>query len=270
MISKDFELFGLEFHWYGLILGFSVLVVFSIGSWAASKLYPNGEITKSTLDESFWWVLVFGLLGARLYHVVDYREYYSLHTNAIWAVWNGGLGIYGGVLGIVIGVFAWSLKERFVGWVRMFWGLLDVLSIGALLGQAIGRIGNYLNQELYGSPTTLPWKIFISPEKRMKGYESVSYYHPLFLYESLWNLIGFYFLYRMAAGRYLHVGKGNYLLVYLFWYALGRTWLEYFRIEVWMVGQVPMASLIGVFILLVSLLIFWFRKKNNEWTVLAD
>ena len=126
--------------------------------------------------------------------MIDYWDYYVNHLNEIVAVWNGGVAIYGAVLG---GLLVMVIYSRLMGvkWV----GAVDVSVLGLSLGQAVGRWGNYINQELYGLPTSVPWKIFIAPENRMVGYENVMYYHPLFLYES----IGCLMLFGCLWGLYL-------------------------------------------------------------------
>ena len=166
------------FHLYGLMIGLGVLV----GAWVASKK-----------DKKIWdclvWVIGGGIIGARLYHVVDWWSYYSQHLSQIPAVWQGGMGIYGGILGGILGLWIYTRRREEPN-LRLL-KLLDVGALGLPLGQAIARWGNYFNQELYGLPTNLPWGIYIRPENRLLEVMDFKYFHPLWLYESLWCLIIF-------------------------------------------------------------------------------
>lgn len=129
-------------------------------------------------------LLVFGFIGARLYHVLNEPAYYAAHPGEIVAVWNGGMAIHGGILAGVAALW-WYARRKGLSFLM----LLDTVAPGLLLGQAIGRWGNYFNQELFGGPTDLPWKLLVAPAHRPAGYEAFSYFHPTFLYESLGLLI---------------------------------------------------------------------------------
>ena len=132
-------------------------------------------------------IFILGVVGARLYHVLTPSPstgitpaWYFAHPLEILAIWNGGLGIYGALVGGALGLWLYTRRHRLD-----FWAWLDIAAPAIPLGQAIGRWGNFVNQELYGAPTTLPWAIYIPPEKRLPGYAAFAYYHPTFLYESL-------------------------------------------------------------------------------------
>ena len=271
------------FHLYGLLIGLGILV----GSLVASK------VSKVKLDEVFdalVWVMVFGLAGARLYHVVDLWSYYSVHLNEIVMVWKGGMGIFGGILGGMVGgirplKIAKIMKSKGYspltaikksGYLKM----LDVGAIGLPVGQAIGRWGNYFNQELYGKPTDLPWGIFIRPENRLLSVIEFERFHPLFLYESLWSVLGFLVVWGgirplnkkkleskghsplAAMNRYqrgLRIGSGGVFLTYLGWYGLGRFFLEFLKIEAWMISGVNVAQVISV-VLMGMVVVCWGRR----------
>lgn len=192
------------------------------------------------LSEMAWdlmpWALLGGLIGARLWHVFLpaasqiaaglTTQYYLTHPLDAIAVWRGGLGIPGAVIGGFIAVLIYCrTKNMPMG----YWA--DAVAPGLALAQAIGRWGNFFNQEVYGSPTSLPWKIFIEPAYRLAGYQNVEYYHPLFLYESLWNLANMGFLiwlYRRQedGGRPWSVFFG-WMVVY----GVGRFLLEFLRLD---------------------------------------
>lgn len=315
-MDGGFFIAGFSFHWYGLIMGVAVLAVLSVSQKIVGRLFPDGDIDSEDVERSFWWMVIFGLVGARGYHVVDYWAYYREHMVEIWQVWQGGLGIYGAIFGGVVGVGLFSatastqrvIDERkntlqlkgglfvLIDYLnkivavlgfdksqdrirlhdlfrekmnRLFWGLLDVVGVGVLLGQAIGRMGNFVNKELYGLPSLLPWAVYIPTDKRMSGYEDIGYYHPLFWYEAIWNLVGFWGIWRLAYRRRLIPGKGNYFWLYLGWYALGRTLLEPLRIRSWEFWGVPVAMWVGVVIMGIVLLIYLLRKRDDEWSVLG-
>ncbi len=272
---ENLKLFGMELHWYGLFMGLAVLGVMGVTERVRKRFYgEKGLLRVEDLEKSYGWVLVFGVVGARIYHVVDYWQYYKLHLFEIGMIWNGGLGIYGAIIGGIFGLWLNGWIESVFGRKKFssdkLFGILDVVGVGMPVGQAIGRMGNFFNQELFGKPTNLPWGIKIVLENRPIGFEKIAYYHPLFFYEALWNLIGFGVLWRLVIEEKLQKNKGNYFVIYLIWYALGRFLLESLRIRSWSVNGMPVASIVGVFIMLVGGLIVGWRKKRREWEVLAN
>jgi prolipoprotein diacylglyceryl transferase len=173
------------------------------------------------------WAVPFGIVGGRLYHVVSSPDaYFGPGGDPVRAlfIWQGGLGIWGaialGALGAWIGARRAGLR---------FVPLADALAPGILLAQAVGRLGNWFNQELYGRPTDLPWGLQIDPEHRPAGLEDVATYHPTFLYELLWNLAGVALL--LWADRRFRLGHGRVFLAYVVVYTAGRTWIELLRID---------------------------------------
>jgi prolipoprotein diacylglyceryl transferase len=173
------------------------------------------------------WAVPFGLVGGRLYHVAtDWRLYFGEGREPVTAlyVWQGGLGIWGAIaLG---GLGAWIGARR--AGIR-FPPFADALAPGIVLAQAIGRFGNWFNQELYGRPTSLPWGLEIDPENRVEGYEDQATFHPTFLYESLWN-VGTAVL-CIWADRKFRLGHGRVFALYVMAYTAGRGWIEYLRID---------------------------------------
>ncbi len=237
---------------YGTTIAISVLVGAYVASVEAKR---QGRDSKEIWD-ALPWVLIFGLVGARAYHVFSWWDFYKANPVNILFLWNGGLGIYGAILGGVLGLGAWRKKGIKTG------ELLDVAAPGVAIGQAIGRFANFFSQELYGFPTKMPWGIYIRPENRFPGLENFSYFHPLFLYEALWCLLGFVVLIKV--GRAGRAGKerlltGERFLCYLSFYALGRFFLEGMRIESWMVGGVRVAQLLSAGIIFGSISLGVFR-----------
>jgi phosphatidylglycerol:prolipoprotein diacylglycerol transferase len=183
------------------------------------------------------WALIFGIIGARLYHILtpspsmaargiesamDYlRSPYQLIN-----IRSGGLGIYGGIAGGALGLFLYARRARipFLGWA-------DLAVVGLALGQAIGRWGNFFNQELYGRPTTVPWAIHIDPQYRLPAYAEVELFHPAFLYESLWSFLTFLFLHYLTKHYAEKMLPGEMTALYLVLYAIGRSLLELVRLD---------------------------------------
>jgi len=177
--SIAFTISSLAIHWYGLFL----LIGIVLGYWLVGKLAHRQELSKEVVTSLYVNVLIGGLIGARVYHVLTDWQFYGNNLNQILAVWNGGLAIHGGILGAVV-VVIYYVKKHNVN----FWKVADLFAPAAILGQAIGRWGNYFNQELFGRPTDSSWGIPISPLNRPAGFEQFEYFHPTFLYESLINL----------------------------------------------------------------------------------
>jgi phosphatidylglycerol:prolipoprotein diacylglycerol transferase len=222
----------LYFRFYGMIIMFGAIVAALL---ARRLLRERGEDTDLVWD-ALIWLLIFGLIGARIWHIftpsqslldqgIDTR-YYLTHPLAILTTWEGGLGMPGAIAGGVVGLYLFARRRNLnLGFI------LDIAAPGVALAQAIGRWGNFINQELYGPPTDLPWKIFIKPENRLDGYRNFEYFHPLFLYESLWNLgnaILLLWLWRRSPQR---LKEGDLFFVYLITYPLGRFLLEFLRLD---------------------------------------
>jgi prolipoprotein diacylglyceryl transferase len=174
------------------------------------------------------WAVPFGLIGARLYHLAtDPELYWGSHgrgTLAAFEIWHGGLGIWGAIAGGALGAWIAARREG-VGFAM----LADAVAPGLAVAQAIGRWGNYFNQELYGRPSGLPWALHIDPAHRVAGYLGVATYQPTFLYESLWDL-GVAAL-VLWAGRRWRLDRGRSFALYVMAYTAGRAWIEYLRID---------------------------------------
>jgi phosphatidylglycerol:prolipoprotein diacylglycerol transferase len=158
--------------------------------------------------------------------LINGQNPYLIHPLDAFKIWNGGLGIPGAVLGGVIALFIYCRVKKI-----NFFTWTDIIAPGLALAQAIGRWGNYVNQELYGLPTNLPWKIYIDAAHRLPGYENVAYYHPTFLYESIWNLLNVGILLILARKAEKKLKQGDLFLIYMMFYSFGRFWLEFVRID---------------------------------------
>lgn len=222
------------------------------------------------------WCLIFGVIGARLYHVLtpspsmaavgiysplDYfRNPYQLINFR-----NGGLGIYGGIAGGALGLFLYSRRARIP---MMAWA--DLAVIGLALGQVFGRWGNFFNQELYGRPSDLPWAVNIDPAYRLPEYSDVSRFHPAFLYESLWSLLTFLVLYTLAKRYSNRLLSGELTALYLIFYAVGRSLLELVRLDSRTVTigaintNMAIATLVSIIIALVAAIWVIYRRAVHN------
>ena len=240
------EIGNIQIRWYGVLIAAAIL----IGTMLALK-----QIRKKNIDEDkFMNVLLVsipaGFLTARLYYVLFNWEYYSRNLKEIPAVWHGGLAIHGGILGSFF--VAWFMLKYY----RIsFWECADAVAPSFILGQAIGRWGNYFNQEAYGyevDPSEIPWAMWIDG----------AYRHPTFLYESLWNIMVFFLL--IILREKLRLRPGVLFATYIGAYSAGRFFIEGFRTDSLMLGPLRMAQVISlVFILLSVILILYLVKKKD-------
>ncbi len=210
-----FTLFGHPFYWYGVIIAAGFLLAVGFCYWLA----PKFGIVADTLIDMLLFAVPLAIIGARLYYIIFYLDLFrdasgALDFAAMIRIWDGGLAIYGGVIAAVITLFVFC-KVRKV----KFGAYADVGAYGLLIGQAVGRWGNFVNVEAYGGPTTLPWRMDIGG-----GVEV----HPTFLYESLWNVVGLILLIVILKKGWRKF-DGQIFLTYLLWYGLGRAWIEGLR-----------------------------------------
>jgi len=226
-----FELAGITIHWYGLLVGLGLLV-----GWELIKRQAiRQHISPEALDSAALWAIPFGIFGARVYHVVtDFSLYQSNLVSALY-IWQGGLSIIGAVMGGVIGVWVGHRLRRFSLSVL---AVIDLAVFGLPVGQAIGRVGNYVNQELYGPPTNAPWGIYIEPAHRVVGYEQFARFQPLFAYEMIALLMFAVIIWWLASKKTSSptvspwkIGSGTYFDSYLLFYSGLRFSLDFLRID---------------------------------------
>ncbi len=246
-----------------------------LAAWLASKLAVKYGQNPDLVWDVLPWLLIAGIAGARIWHVLTppasmqargwSANYYFSHPLDAFAIWNGGLGIPGAVIGGTLALYFYCRKMKI-----NFGTMVDILAPGLALGQAIGRWGNFVNQELYGAPSTLPWAITIDPAYRLPAYQDVVTYHPLFLYEFIWNL--------MNMGLLLWLGKkfskilqpGDIFLTYLIVYPVGRFMLEFLRLDPSPVAGLNVnQTLMGITALAASIALL-IRLRNRPLTDEAD
>lgn len=198
-----------------------------VAIWLGGRRWEARGGRREVVGDVALWAIPFGIVGARAYHVMtDPELYFDTGTNSvdILKVWQGGLGIWGAVAAGGLGAYV-GCRRHGVG----FRDFADALAPGILLAQAIGRWGNYFNQELFGKPTKLPWGLEIDPGKRPAGYEQFATFHPTFLYESLWNLAGVWVI--LWASQRFDLRQGRTFALYVMVYTAGRGWIEMLRID---------------------------------------
>ena len=219
------ELGPLRIHFYALFILTGIILALLL---TESRLKARGVEAGVALDVSFW-AIPFGILGGRFFHVITHPNdyfYQGADLLAPFRIWEGGLAIYGALLFGAVGAFIGSRKSGI-----KFTSYLDAVAPGILLAQAIGRWGNYFNNELFGLPTDLPWGLEIpsSNPAYPAGLPEGVLFHPTFLYESIWSLIGVAIL--LAADRRFNLRWGRMIGLYLIYYSVGRIWVEAIRID---------------------------------------
>jgi len=240
-LAVAFSIFGLEIRWYGLLIASAVL----IGTVLALKEAKRKGVKEETLIDMFLFAVPAAIIGARAYYVIFMWDYYSKNPSQILNIRGGGLAIHGVIIAgtLVVIIFAKVRKES-------FWKLADIVAPSLILGQAIGRWGNFANQEAHGGPTDLPWGIMIDGVK----------VHPTFLYESIWNLLVFGFLlwYRRKKATV----EGEIYLLYLILYSVGRFFIEGLRTDSLMLGPFRVAQLISLAIIMSGGAYLIWKKKR--------
>jgi len=291
----SFQFFGLSFHMYGLILGLSLMMAFWLIEKKARQInfnpYSNKHLSSKKYSDSIFWYFVFGafiggVLGARIWHVfTDFSIYKNSLINSLY-IWKGGLSILGGILGGVIGIAITVviLNKKFHAienkennnkkqFSKVFKTVLDLTVFGLPFAQAVGRLANYINQELYGLPTNLPWGININLANRIAGFEEYTRFHPLFLYEGIamfsFGIFIWWWNKKQNENELWKIGSGRYALLYILYYSGVRFLLEFIRIDKSMM-RIFGGDIIGVnqFVMLlvfVLMSVLWFYKifKNK-------
>jgi prolipoprotein diacylglyceryl transferase len=235
-----FSFFGVTFHAYGLIVGMAIVIsikLIEIKNKCFSKKKDLLQFDQSLSEQEIWFltllVMVSGVVGARIWHVVTDWQLYQSALLEVFFLWQGGLSIIGAAAGGMLGLIV-AVRLKFIK-LEKLWLFLDLAVFGIPFGQAIGRLGNYVNQELYGLPSKLPWAIEIEPQFRIAGYEQFSTYHPLFLYEGLLTLgfgVAVWWLVKKSKfTKKIKLGTGKLFLIYVLYYSLIRLLLDFLRVD---------------------------------------
>ena len=248
---RTLEIFGLSIHFYGLIIACGLMLAVLYGCKRCNQFgFSVDDLTDGVLC-----IVPFAILCARLYYCIFDWDSYKNDPISILYIWNGGLAIYGGVIGAAIGVIVFSkVKKIKIG------AVLDIVALGFLIGQAIGRWGNFFNREAFGAATDSFMKMGLF-NRFTQNWE---YYHPTFLYESLWNVAGFVLLHHLSKKRQY---DGQIALGYAAWYGLGRTFIEGLRVDSLYWGPFRVSQLLAAVSCLAAvavLLILAFRPHDPK------
>ncbi|MBI2205659.1 MAG: prolipoprotein diacylglyceryl transferase [Candidatus Rokubacteria bacterium] len=248
-----FQLGPVVIRWYGILMALSIV----LGLWLGHREAKRQGLPAEDIISASQWAILAGLLGARVYEVIFNWDYYGQYPSKIIAVWEGGLAMHGGlIVGPLVGA-----------WLAYRWRLpvlrgLDVAAPYIAIGQAIGRWGNFFNEEAFGRPTDLPWKLYISPPHRPPGFTQYDFFHPTFLYESLWDL-GVFAVLVFALRERFRPHPGAIFFAYVGLYSVGRFMIEGLRLDSFWLGgiRVPQAaSVVGVAVAIIGLI--WTHRRS--------
>ena len=249
-----FNILGKDIYWYGIIIAIGFVLAIAYCSRRIDQFGFNNDM----LFDALIVALPSAIVCARLYYVIWEWDYYSKHLSEIIAVWEGGLAIYGGVIGALLAVAAYGRIKRL-----SIPGMFDVAALGLLIGQCIGRWGNFINGEAHGAETASLLGMTVNGEGP---------FHPTFLYESVWNLIGFFILHLISKKCYRF--RGQIFLCYLIWYGAGRAVIEGMRTDSLYVGQtdIRISQVVAIVSCIVGivLLVMCLRQKVETLTQLAN
>ncbi|MEQ8540282.1 MAG: prolipoprotein diacylglyceryl transferase [Coleofasciculus sp. D1-CHI-01] len=266
----------LTIRWYGLLIASAVLIGVSLSQYLAKRR----NVDPNAIADLAIWLVIGAIPCARLYYVLFEWEQYAQRPEDIIAIWKGGIAIHGAILGGLVATIIFARIQKLSVWL-----LADLVVPSLILGQAIGRWGNFFNSEAFGSPTNLPWKLYIPPQQRPPGYINYQYFHPTFLYESLWNVLIFSILITLFfrdLKRKPHLKVGTLALIYLVGYSAGRIWIEGLRTDSLMVGPLRIAQIVSLVSILLGLAglawLYWFRRPlpdvvppaNQQWDAVSE
>lgn len=225
---SSFSVGPLTIHFYALC----IITGIAAAIWIGRKRYANLGGNPDDVSEVAIWAVPFGIIGGRIYHVITSpAQYFGANGNPVDAlkIWEGGLGIWGAISLGAVGAYLYFRTHKTT---LNFRQLLDSLAPGVVVAQAIGRIGNYFNQEVFGKPTELSWGLEIDPLNRPDGFESYATFHPTFLYELLWCLVVAVLLIKLPGFlKQITSKQGDIFALYILGYTLGRVWIESLRID---------------------------------------
>ncbi len=254
-------------RWYGLLIATSVLLGLNLSTRFANKR----NLENSLINDLLPVLILSSVIGARAYYVCfEWREYKN-NLIDVFAIWKGGIAIHGALIAGALTVVIFCRLRK-----QPLWDVFDVLFPSVALGQAIGRWGNFFNNEAFGVPTNLPWKLYIPYIYRPEVFSKVEYFHPTFLYESIWNLCVFLLLlvlFNLGWKKLLRLPPGAITSIYLISYSLGRLWIEGLRTDPLCLGGVPpfcegglrAAQLLSIILFSIGLLNLWrvYKRKEN-------
>ena len=247
--------FGIR--WYAVLIASGIIIAYLLGRQEMKR----ENINEDHVVEVMFYGVITGVVFARAYYVLFNLDYYLKNPKEIFMTWKGGMAIHGGIFAAFLVLYLYTKLKKNVSFT--FLQGLDILFTYFPLAQAIGRWGNFFNYEAFGKPTDLPWKMFVPMNRRPMGYEGYSYFHPTFLYESLWDLMTFAILYTYL--RKFRRNFGEAFALYLIIYSIGRYFIEGLRLDSLYLGNIRVAQLVSlVFIAFGIFLFIYFRRKGRR------
>jgi phosphatidylglycerol:prolipoprotein diacylglycerol transferase len=232
-----FELGPLSIRWYGLLIASAII----LGTVLAQKLAEKRNVDPEMVGDLAIWLVVGAIPCARFYYVLfEWPRFQNQEWYKVFAIWEGGIAIHGAIIGGAIAATIFCKRQKISTWL-----MADIFMPAVILGQAIGRWGNFFNSEAFGAPTDLPWKLFIPSNRRPPDLINESYFHPTFLYESVWNM-GVFAILIFAFLRFPKLRTGTITMIYAIAYSLGRFWIEGLRTDSLMVLGLRTAQLVSL------------------------
>lgn len=246
-----FTVFGKNIYFYGVIIA----VAFILGTLYCTRKAKIVGVTEDNVFNVLIWLIPLSIIGARIYYVLFRLDYYTAHPSEIFAIWEGGLAIYGGIIAGALTLWLVCRHDK----VSVL-AMLDIFIIACILGQAIGRWGNFMNREAFGGETDIFCRMGLTSPSG-----DTMYVHPTFLYESLWNFVGFLFL-NWFLTKEKRKYDGQCLLFYMFWYGLGRSWIEGLRTDSLYVGStnIRISQVLSIALVLISLVLLLINAKKEH------
>ena len=240
------NILGINIYYYGIIMAIAITAGVLISDYCGSKFFG---LKKEAIIDLSPYIIIFGIIGARLYYCLLNYNFYLRFPTEIFAIRHGGISIHGALIGGFIGLCLYAYRHKF-----SVAKLCDTLAIGLPLAQAIGRWGNFFNSEAFGLPTDLPWKLYIAPQYRPIPYQDNDFFHPTFLYESILDIIIFFILLFLTKRG---VKKdGNIALIYVILYSVARIFVELLRIDsVRYIFGIPIAIFVSASIICLAIVI---------------
>ncbi|WP_243881159.1 prolipoprotein diacylglyceryl transferase [Rummeliibacillus suwonensis] len=247
-----FTLGPISVRWYGIIIACGIIIAYFVGQREMIKRGFNEEI----LTDLLIWAVPISIICARIYYVTFEWPYYAAHPDEIIQIWHGGIAIHGALIGAFVTAIIFTNKRGI-----SFWKIADILAPSLIIGQIIGRWGNFMNQEAYGGVVersfleNLHLPNWLIEQMNVNGF----YHHPTFLYESVWNLIGLIILLVL---RKVNPRRGEIFLTYIIWYSFGRFFVERMRTDSLLIGDLRMAQIVSLVGLVLGVIILIYRRLN--------
>ena len=247
---------GVNIYYYGIIMAIAISIGVLVSDWIGSQYFG---LKKETIVDLAPYLIIFGILGARIYYCALNYDFYLRFPTEIIAIRHGGISIHGAIIGGAFGLWLFARRHKL-----NIKKLFDTVAVGLPLAQAIGRWGTFFNSEAFGAPTNLPWKLYIAPQYRPIPYQNDLFFHPTFLYESILDVVIFVILFLMAKNNKIKK-DGNLVLLYLVLYSIVRIIVESFRIDSvkYVLGQ-PVAIFVSVGIIILSIILFFINNRQRS------